>query len=48
LQGAPFGFGIFYLFQGVLGYLMDTYGMYCASAIAAVSSQRCRTSVFQC
>lgn len=35
IAGAPFGFGLFYLFTGVVAYIMDTYTIYCASAIAA-------------
>ncbi|KZV78245.1 MFS general substrate transporter, partial [Exidia glandulosa HHB12029] len=32
---APFGFGLFCLFTGMVAYIMDTYTIYCASAIAS-------------
>ncbi|KAL7415199.1 major facilitator superfamily domain-containing protein [Mrakia frigida] len=35
LAGAPFGFGMLLVFTSVLGYLIDTYLMYAASALAA-------------
>ncbi|KAH7107459.1 MFS general substrate transporter [Auriculariales sp. MPI-PUGE-AT-0066] len=41
LKGAPFGFGIFQLFNGLTAYIVDTYGIYCASAIASTVVLRC-------
>ncbi|KDQ15282.1 hypothetical protein BOTBODRAFT_78005, partial [Botryobasidium botryosum FD-172 SS1] len=35
LAGAPFGLGMNWIFTSVTAYLMDTYTIYCASAIAA-------------
>ena len=35
LAGAPFGFGIAQILQSLTAYLMDTYNVYFASAIAS-------------
>ena len=35
LAGIPFGIGIAQIMQGLVQYIMDTYGIYCASAIAS-------------
>jgi hypothetical protein len=35
LAGIPFGIGLVLIFVSVLSYLIDTYGVYCASALAA-------------
>jgi len=35
LAGIPFGVGMLFIFTSITAYLMDTYTIYCASAIAA-------------
>ncbi|OCH95314.1 MFS general substrate transporter [Obba rivulosa] len=35
LAGAPFGIGVAVIMQGMTQYLMDAYGIFCASAIAS-------------
>ncbi|KAL4895665.1 major facilitator superfamily domain-containing protein [Aspergillus ambiguus] len=41
LSGIPFGIGFNINFLGMLNYINDAYGVYSASAIAAVTSCRC-------
>ncbi|KIP06011.1 hypothetical protein PHLGIDRAFT_107513 [Phlebiopsis gigantea 11061_1 CR5-6] len=41
LGGFPFGTGIAQIMQGLLQYLMDTYTIYCASAVASTVVLRC-------
>ena len=41
LAGVPFGVGVAQIMQSLTTYLMDTYGIYFASAIAATVVLRC-------